>query len=240
MLRIEIQAILHKYKGWVVFLGALVVFATFVIRDGIRENYKDFLDAVDAAEGVYLIRQDLRELHELINRTGWIVNSRSLPLTAPPTLDTRINSFQNGLSAEYEGRKLLTLTLDNASSLARKLADPKASATAGELNRAFHANEKTIDDLWDAWVRAGTQRAPTDQDKEQFLAKANAWHTESNKLTDDIYEFSDKIFEEAKKEVELSEVRYKWSNRFSYALFALAWGLALVGKLFDVDIFSMG
>jgi hypothetical protein len=40
-------------------VGVGIVLATFVVKDAVREDLKDFVDDLDSASGVFAIRGDL-------------------------------------------------------------------------------------------------------------------------------------------------------------------------------------
>jgi hypothetical protein len=52
------ESFFQKRKRLWTFLGALIVFVTFVIKEGVKEELKERLDAINNAETVYAIRQD--------------------------------------------------------------------------------------------------------------------------------------------------------------------------------------
>jgi hypothetical protein len=49
---------LHKHNRLLTFTGALIVFVTFLVKEGKRESLRDLGDSVDAAESVFVIRHD--------------------------------------------------------------------------------------------------------------------------------------------------------------------------------------
>src|SRR5579863_3610857 len=63
----------RKHKRWLGFVGPLVVFMTFVVNEGIRENLKETLSSLsnerakmDASDSVTDIRSDIAEVLETI------------------------------------------------------------------------------------------------------------------------------------------------------------------------------
>lgn len=59
----KVKALLLKeYKTLLPMLGAGLVLATFVVKETWREDLKDFVDAMDASVGVFVIRGDFESL----------------------------------------------------------------------------------------------------------------------------------------------------------------------------------
>lgn len=53
-------ALLRKHNRVVTLVGALIVFATFVFKEALRENFKDLADSVERAEDSYDIRNEMK------------------------------------------------------------------------------------------------------------------------------------------------------------------------------------
>jgi|ERR1700722_1190414 len=53
-----IKALLEKHGKVLTFMGALIVFGTFVVRDELREHWSQTANAVNMAEYIYSIRVD--------------------------------------------------------------------------------------------------------------------------------------------------------------------------------------
>jgi hypothetical protein len=59
LVRIQDDPSFFKRHGkWVSFIGALIVFSTFVVKDAIRENLKNLVDSLASAENNFAIRED--------------------------------------------------------------------------------------------------------------------------------------------------------------------------------------
>jgi hypothetical protein len=53
-----------KHAHLLVFFGALVVFLTFVVKEGIGEHFRAVADAIDRARELYSIRTEIRSASE--------------------------------------------------------------------------------------------------------------------------------------------------------------------------------
>jgi hypothetical protein len=57
-----VAALMNRWKRWLGIVGAGLVLLTFVVKEGLRENLKDFIDTLDSAENVHLIRGDVTDV----------------------------------------------------------------------------------------------------------------------------------------------------------------------------------
>jgi hypothetical protein len=64
------------------FLGAVIVFSTFIVKEGMREHLKDLSDSINAAQSEYLIRSDTTQangmLHDILLRLESLQSSSSI------------------------------------------------------------------------------------------------------------------------------------------------------------------
>src|SRR5262249_42593513 len=51
---------MHRHRRTLPAIGAFIVFATFVSKEGLREKFRDLADSVDRAESLYLLRSDIK------------------------------------------------------------------------------------------------------------------------------------------------------------------------------------
>src|SRR5947209_6049165 len=50
---------LKRHEGLLTVIGALIVFATFIVKDTIRERYKEWAESIDSAEVHYKLASEL-------------------------------------------------------------------------------------------------------------------------------------------------------------------------------------
>ena len=50
----RVRQFLVVHKRWLSFIGAVVVFATFVLKEGLRDNLKDLVGALENAQNAIL------------------------------------------------------------------------------------------------------------------------------------------------------------------------------------------
>jgi hypothetical protein len=64
----DLGAFLRKHNRILTFVGALVVFLTFVIKEGLREHLKDLVEALGSAQNIFRIRNENAEMLGLLER----------------------------------------------------------------------------------------------------------------------------------------------------------------------------
>jgi hypothetical protein len=62
----QLKRFIHKYDRLLSVLGALIIFLTFLAREGFRDELKELVDSIDAAQSVFLIRSDNRDIAEQV------------------------------------------------------------------------------------------------------------------------------------------------------------------------------
>jgi hypothetical protein len=70
----SLKAILRKHSQLVTFFGAFIVFATFMVREEIRESLKDLVSSVETAQTVFASRRDTSTIAEQLNTVGTITS----------------------------------------------------------------------------------------------------------------------------------------------------------------------
>lgn len=230
---------LKKHEGLITVFGALIVFATFVVKDAIRDKYKDWADSIDNAEVHYKIAADLMTLHKDLRKN--LDATRELRNEVQGKHKNKDISF-NVVELELEQRELSDAgaEIENISILVRKLAK--------------HDDEqKTIDHLRDdmGLVRdfikdkdvlnyeenTGEKLNPndkTDWNKRVALdfARIAAERVKDNGAfgADLLKELEEKTVARAKQERDRYKNLDESFTGWSYVLFAFGWGVGVLGK----------
>lgn len=219
-----------KHNRLIVFIGALIVFATFIVREALREELKNFVDSIDSAEGVFVVQHEnalmagrLAEVLRFVTAAN--ANILKPPRPGVPTIDLVAEElhYQDGfdtvqrmadeLAAAGRLLKKMPHSREDALALAGfqsqydvevqrfNLYKPPGSATSQlELEQAFNVIVSIENKLWDI---------------EANLAKFTA-------------SFLEKSIEVKERDERYFEIATWWS----YGLYVLGWGLGLVGKLY--------
>jgi len=100
-----------------IIIGALILFATFAIKDVLRDSAKGLAESINAAENLYLIRDDDLELHEELDEIDAdVFKSRMDSLSAP--LNSRKSDVRKSArSADFERNSQRLLRIENETGL---------------------------------------------------------------------------------------------------------------------------
>jgi len=85
---VRIKDFVVRHHRTLTFVGALVVFVTVVVKDGLREQLKDLVSSISAAESVFAIRNDTSTttmwLQRLQEQVDWVAEKIKLKAQAFP------------------------------------------------------------------------------------------------------------------------------------------------------------
>ena len=232
---------LKKHEGLVTVIGALIVFATFVVKDGIRDRYKDWADSIDTAQVHYKLAAELMDLSKGLREN--LDDSRALrrevyELKHKP----RPRSGEaNLMMVEFEQRDIgdAGAEIENISILLRKL--PKHDEEQAVLDHV-----KKDMELVKVWIKdkdklnyeenTGENFDPNDKTDWNAKVAEDEARIQAEKAKDGqfggilLQNLQEKIIAKANAErdhyKELDE-SFKW---WSYGLFALGWGIGLLAK----------
>jgi hypothetical protein len=124
---LDLGRFFRRHNRLLTFAGALIVFVTFLVKEGKRESLKDLADSVDAAESVFVIRSDnfttpvqLARVEDKIDKVGQDLY-RNSKIKDMDMKDIRF--FMHFAEPAREDVMFLraSKTLDNASRLFEKL-----------------------------------------------------------------------------------------------------------------------
>jgi hypothetical protein len=229
-------------KHWFPFIGAVVVFATFIVKEGVRDNLKDVVSSFENAQTTFTLRdQNVRMTTMMTEIRTHVValNDKSLPKM--PVGVWRASQAYAGVEQTRETVELLGQSLETITPLAQKL--PKDEERDTELVECMKLLAQTRDDylktetvLKDILTRAqSSKRDLTKEDEQRASSAAGAYIAVEQQAAVRIAALESGVLSEAPKYREEQEHRYAWWNKASYYLYSLGWGLGLVGKVYGVE-----
>ena len=233
---------IKKHKRWFTFVGAGVVFLTFVAKEGVRDNLKDVVSAFENAQTTFTLRdQNVRMTTMLTEIRTRVValNDKSLPKM--PVGVWRVSQAYAGVEQTRETIQLLGQSLATITPLAQKL--PKDEKRDAELVECTKLVAQTRDDyltaenvLKDVLTRAQSSKSDlTKADEQRAESVAGAYVAVEQQAAVRIAALESGVLSAAPKYREEQEHRYAWWNKASYWLYSLGWGLGLIGKIYGVD-----
>jgi hypothetical protein len=211
----RVRRFFRAHNRSLTFIGAMIVFATFVVKEGFRDHLKDLVDQTDNATSVFAIRQDTE-------RTGLVLKTiedeiangnaaRSSERTSRATNDA--DTIHRDLVRFREEEPMLASSLDNVDALMDKsgnvgygvdlfdLIKLKAEIEIASLN--LNATPAQLNDLI---LQFETLQIRVSAIETQALVSANLAKYKNERL-------------------------YSICAWVSYGLYAFGWGLGLCGRL---------
>jgi hypothetical protein len=211
-------------------LGAIIIFLTFVVKEGLRDHLKDKVEAVANAQSEFLLRMQRVELILGFAKVGQqFSESQFLDKPISPQFYAEMRGGQMIEQAAHFGAFLELLERLNS----KLKYDAKRSQGIQQLG------DRLTQDLvkWKAMVNAqdladplpGAAAPGRRYPKTELVAE----FAELDGMT---YELYTDIFNEANQEREDGEQTLKTYTLFSYALYTLGWALGLAGSLYGFEI----
>jgi hypothetical protein len=215
----------HKHSHWLTYFGALIVFLTFVVKEGLRERWKDTADAIDRAQHAYQDSESRMATSDTLDgiRTELHQLRVRLAPNGPDEQDIEASHADNQANL---GSLLTTSenTLTNLDKLAKTVtfsdAIRKRTAEMHDRARDYRAE---VDQL-------RTMKTPRPLTQE-YVSQQLSTDLDGARLAIAVIDLDGDTLQEAETIRERNAVYAKYAWWISAALFALGWGLGLLGKL---------
>ena len=239
----SLKPFLERHSRLLSIAGLVLVFVTFIVKDAIREQLKDSLDSISAAENLYLIREDSAAIKELVTDDDKRLDSVLRSMN--PSKDTeKPSQLDEMLGKTVERDRTYTLvesSLENTSRVVETLPDPnskrvqllnlkreledirKLDKEAQNITSDFFKN-LTIDDVLKNDPTKKQEALHKDVELEEPLV------SRTFALVIETSQAMNSVTEEARKQYESQERLYKLFTWLSYLLYAAGWGLSVVGQ----------
>lgn len=244
---VQVYAFFRHPKHWLPLLGALIVFVTYVVKEGLEERWKETASAITAAEYAFAVRTDhiemtkgdyykldsmwpkATDIHrvlrymdfcESINRSSTLMigNANLLMVLLPETDELRLD-FNILDSRVRQERALIRSFKFGANQL---LSDEVAAQTLKDL-------EKRSIQLRDIKKReAALQHKIGDSISSSMILDSE--FAGSGVLPE--------VFNRCEEIRNRNERKATWAWWISAGLFALGWSLGVLGKLYGVPVES--
>jgi hypothetical protein len=209
----NIRKIAQKHSRAFSILGALLVFATFITKDGWRDNLRDLVSSVEAAETQHQMQNMIHQINY-----GPAQMSDPVYLTYVDVSALRGHPVPVVGGAEFITVQRSNLTQTTAVDLLDGVSDLLLKAPSKDL-------QKQHDDLF-AQLRTieHDPRSFTGGSLDAYIALVD----KAARLESDALKF-------ANAKLAKDKIHYSYATRGSYILYAFGWLLGFMGKLFGVD-----
>jgi hypothetical protein len=245
------RSFMKRHSRLISFLGALIVFITFIVKEGLADRWKEDASTLNAAEAAYSIRNDLAHILVNVTRPRFEndIESRVSILDFPHS--------DHSVETDVKFREFATQVLK----VGMEMNTPRDQiAKIGDLLERFPHERADEDELIHCREIYKTQMEtfsalkkllgivmdwgadpPTEQSEKEALQRASTLFV----LRFDLIALNlriDKLQTKVLAEAETTRKRNEtWATRawwIAAVLYTLGWGLAVVGRLYDVPIAS--
>ena len=242
----SVRQFLLAHKRWFSFIGALIVFATFVSKEVLRDNLKDLVAALENGQTLFELRGDNASLrNQIFDLRVRILDIYDKVVTSKPGSEFArdVGQSLNSINEVDDELRLVEPTLANTAELVGKLppSDERTNALArcrAELKQAHEASEEAKAAVVNLSAgRKFLQHPPpfTNEEQGQLALSVGKAANAARTVWQDVEQATLKIFEEAHQYKEEKERQYKNWTLATYVLYTLGWSLGLVGSLYGVS-----
>lgn len=202
-----------------VFVGALVVFLTYVLKEGVAENYKNSVAVLEETQNVFGLREEVKHLRALIlDAAGAAVSKRTAVIQnvtweneGHQFVDDDLEAMSQFLTRIGANRELWNrLDVFKRDLLEQQRSDREL---LDELNGTNGRQQKTIDEIEAGLIAQVPINRRIDHEYRQLKADLITTAREQRDRQEHYYEIS------------------KWAAMVFYTI---GWGLGLVGKVYDI------
>jgi hypothetical protein len=230
----QFKLFVNRHNRFFTFAGAVIVFFTFVIKDGLHERWKSQAGSLDMAQYFYAVRHDTTSANadlgylrgELAKLKQIVVQGGSLPLANGDDLMLQNIGRLSGLADDVDA------SLSNLDILMGKLANQQNNEA--ELKGLDTRLGKLRNDL-SQLVYQVTKGAGSDR-SDIAVQKEGAVVGFAVDLQRDSEAFVTKVLKQAEETRKRNERKTEYSWWISAVLYGIGWGLGLVARLFHIPV----
>jgi hypothetical protein len=239
---------LQKHAHTLLLISAIIVFSAFIVRDELRERAKELENSISSAQTFFATRQDIhivmdqmKALDDLDTEILLLTYYSGDPMPQKITIGenrTRaqqvlgIGSYAGSFDASVDNIRHLLDELDPDPGDAKRINDLISRSTSvqkecADLSRGLDSTFDVSTYITHDFSRLTNEKISTIRDESLSVSK-------------DIQALSTEVLIKAKHAEEDAKRRYKFVDWLSIGLVAAGLGVALVARLFGVDVFGGG
>jgi hypothetical protein len=230
----RLKKLVRRNEKILTFVGALIVFATFVIREGVRERSKESADAMRAATISYTNFKALE----------YIIAIES----TPPDIVKKMENLSSDRYEDGQERQKAEDIVEVRPYLERSPQIAVVESMQANLYVEPFSNiadkRKTMEDCSDIVNKAHDRlnsvpilskeqlRAMSAAKVQEFIDTYERWDGMMQKDAGKALQEVESLKERAQSETERAKRNYELSTLASYVLYTIGWGLGLLAKVF--------
>lgn len=223
----------RRHRRMLTFIGALIVFSTFLTKEALREQLKDLIDSEKAAQQTSLSEVELSEanasyarIEQKIDAVRQLIIGNVAPADVP-------GSYDDVLALIHGRIERSEVFIRSMKRLQQEL--PKNAGLESGIEAAQVLTDNTKE-LYETCKKAGAYMYadPTVYGGHR-LAPIKEAVTSSQKMKEFVASVMGMMVEHSEQVRARHEHRLSIYSWMSYGLYTLGWGLGLVGRLVGVN-----
>jgi uncharacterized membrane protein (DUF485 family) len=234
------KTFVNKHSNAMTIIGALIVFVTFVVKEAIGDNLREYVQSLHEAQSVFVLRQDHSVLERQLRGLRQEVQALHPPVQEQDRQKVR---FVRESQDFEESEKDYIAAGGSFIALLRLITDAPHSGTESHLLAIsqnmdrINADAQKINSLFQS-EGSNLQRgnvAEAQKLAQQVDNQLVSFEAETKSLLEVIDNFSKKQFKEVEEKTEELETLSATTAFVSYVLYILGWTIALMGKVSGVE-----
>ncbi len=221
----DLKRVLQRHHHLVTFVGAVIVFLTFVARDGIREQLKDFVASLDTAENMFVLREGNQFTESRIAEL-----TRNFKVFFEESHKSKSDDewFEEKLDNELQLVQVDLVELANRINNVERIL---GKAPNHQDEQDLRPLKEELNDAYDKWSGfykvhdAGPQSILDLRNLDLVVAE----------LSLNITHLEGRMLNHARERKAVKEEHYKWATWASYFFYTLGLGLGLIGRVYGVE-----
>src|SRR5579862_7929274 len=231
--RFKLRLFFKRHAHLLVFFGALIVFLTFIVKEGLHERWKEDADAIEMAQYVF----------EIKTHTAELLQARPDRLH-PGNLNEEIAKAMNRSNVE-EGIDLVMSVERQRENTGARIGAAKILANVldskdqdreyvTKLRLESYAISQEATRLWNKAFTIRTDKPMKYEEAQQFENEAQANFDALYNLDGQLRSVQSRLYSNAENVKSRHRMYATWTFWISAFLFVVGWSLGLLGKLYGV------
>lgn len=262
--RRDLRVFLANHNRTITFIGALIVFTTFIVKEAIGDNIKDLLGDVETAHNVYEIRHDTANLAAQLRVLQEGLQARNTSVESVGIVSqhaTNANAYDQAVRDFEKAASQYVSDVSRYIQAARDLENAANSADYGSelMSNIWHdVNDPRlksyvagVDDRLQEIDRLGLGIDGLLKKEEAALHKLDVrparsigvqaesslanFESRIRELVSDLNTHNEGTLAKAEDQRDKLESTYESTLMISYILYCIGWGFALIGRLYGAE-----
>jgi hypothetical protein len=218
----KLASFIRKHHKLMTFFGALIVFVTFIVKDGIRDHLKDQAASIDSAESLFIITKNMRVPPDVAKRLDGVGK-----IKFDDVLDRAfavMTDVANYAEASVQTSSRLLNSLPGKVEEEQKLASLRERLYSDHTKMQF----KHVSLLDSRIINEGTKnKVVVPNDILDEMSKLMVDSDEATRIGDQLLLRAEEMKDKTAKRYRIASIASNW-------LYTLGWGLGLIGRIYGV------